>query len=212
LLLVIQILYEYLKYKYQPNEPIFLSNLNIEGISYNNLRQQIKKLVDRGLLVRYDTGIYFIPEPSIFKSGSQLSFNHVVKEKYLLDERREQCGYISGVYFANAVGLTTQVPMKYDVVTNKATKDYREVKLAQATIIVRKPKIEVTSTNYLALQFLDLIKDIDSLSELDGLYLNNKLKDYIQKSNLQFDEIEKYLDYYPDKIYKNMYKVGILNA
>ena len=202
-------LYEYLKYKYQPNEPIFLSNLSIEGISYNNLRQQIKKLVDSGLLVRYDTGIYFIPEPSIFKSGSQLSFNRVVKEKYLLDESREQCGYISGVYFANAVGLTTQVPMKYDVVTNKATKDYREVKLAQSTIIVRKPKIEVTSANHLTLQFLDLIKDIDSLSELKGLSLNNKLRDYIQKANLEFKEIEKYLDYYPDKIYKNMYKVGI---
>ena len=27
-----------------------------------------------------------------------------------------------------------------------------------------------------------------------------------------FKEIEKYLDYYPDKIYKNMYKVGILNG
>lgn len=205
-------LYEYLKYKYQPNEPIFLSNLSIEGISYNNLRQQIKKLVDSGLLVRYDTGIYFIPEPSIFKSGSQLSFNRVVKEKYLLDESREQCGYISGVYFANAVGLTTQVPMKYDIVTNKATKDYREVKLAQSTIIVRKPKIEVTSANHLTLQFLDLIKDIDSLSELKGLSLNNKLRDYIQKANLEFKEIEKYLDYYPDKIYKNMYKVGILNG
>ena len=205
-------LYEYLKYKYHPNEPIFLSNLNIEGISYNNLRQQIKKLVDSGLLVRYDTGIYFIPEPSIFKSGSQLSFNRVVKEKYLLDESREQCGYISGVYFANAVGLTTQVPMKYDVVTNKATKDYREVKLAQSTIIVRKPKIEVTSANHLTLQFLDLIKDIDSLSELKGLSLNNKLRDYIQKANLEFKEIKKYLDYYPDKIYKNMYKVGILHA
>lgn len=205
-------LYEYLKYKYQPNEPIFLSNLSIEGISYNNLRQQIKKLVDSGLLVRYDTGIYFIPEPSIFKSGSQLSFNRVVKEKYLLDESREQCGYISGVYFANAVGLTTQVPMKYDIVTNKATKDYREVKLAQSTIIVRKPKIEVTSANHLTLQFLDLIKDIDSLSELEGLSLNNKLRDYIRKANLEFKEIEKYLDYYPDKIYKNMYKVGILNG
>ena len=205
-------LYEYLKYKYQPNEPIFLSNLSIEGMSYNNLRQQIKKLVDGGLLVRYDAGIYFIPETTIFKSGSQLSFNRVVKEKYLLDESREQCGYISGVYFANAVGLTTQVPMKYDIVTNKATKDYREVKLAQSTIIVRKPKIEVTSANHLTLQFLDLIKDIDSLSELEGTSLNNKLKDYIQKSNLQFKEIEKYLDYYPDKIYKNMYKVGILSG
>ena len=205
-------LYEYLKYKYQPNEPIFLSNLNIEGISYNNLRQQIKKLVDGGLLVRYDNGIYFIPETTIFKSGSQLSFNRVVKEKYLLDESKEQCGYISGVYFANAVGLTTQVPMKYDIVTNKATKDYREVKLAQSTIILRKPKIEVTSANHLTLQFLDLIKDIDSLSELEGTSLNIKLKDYIQKSNLHFKEIEKYLEYYPDKIYKNMYKVGILNG
>ena len=205
-------LYEYLKYKYQPNEPIFLSNLNIEGISYNNIRQQIKKLVDGGLLIRYDNGIYFIPETTIFKSGSQLSFNRVVKEKYLLDESREQCGYISGVYFANAVGLTTQVPMKYDIVTNKATKDYREVKLAQSTIILRKPKIEVTSANHLTLQFLDLIKDIDSLSELEGTSLNIKLKDYIQKANLHFKEIEKYLEYYPDKIYKNMYKVGILNA
>lgn len=205
-------LYEYLKYKYQPNEPIFLSNLNIEGMSYNNLRQQIKKLVDSRLLVRYDAGIYFIPEPTIFKSGSQLSFNRVVKEKYLLNESKEQCGYISGVYFANAVGLTTQVPMKYDIVTNKATKDYREVKLAQFTIIVRKPKIEVTSANHLTLQFLDLIKDIDSLAELEGASLNNKLKDYIQKTNLQFKEIEKYLEYYPDKIYKNMYKVGILSG
>ena len=205
-------LYEYLKYKFQPNEPIFLSNLNIEGISYNNLRQQIKKLVDSGLLVRYDNGIYFIPETTIFKSGSQLSFNRVVKEKYLLDESKEQCGYISGIYFANAVGLTTQVPMKYDIVTNKATKDYREVKLAQSTIILRKPKIEVTSANHLTLQFLDLIKDIDSLSELEGTSLNIKLKDYIQKSNLHFKEIEKYLEYYPDKIYKNMYKVGILSG
>ena len=205
-------LYEYLKYKFQPNEPIFLSNLNIEGISYNNLRQQIKKLVDGGLLIRYDNGIYFIPETTIFKSGSQLSFNRVVKEKYLLDESKEQCGYISGVYFANAVGLTTQVPMKYDIVTNKATKDYREVKLAQSTIILRKPKIEVTSSNHLTLQFLDLIKDIDSLSELEGTSLNIKLKDYIQKANLHFKEIEKYLEYYPDKIYKNMYKVGILSG
>ena len=186
-------LYEYLKYKYQPNEPIFLSNLNIEGISYNNIRQQIKKLVDGGLLIRYDNGIYFIPETTIFKSGSQLSFNKVVKEKYLLDESKEQCGYISGVYFANAVGLTTQVPMKYDIVTNKATKDYREVKLAQSTIILRKPKIEITSANHLTLQFLDLIKDIDSLSELEGTSLNIKLKDYIQKANLHFKEIEKYL-------------------
>ena len=61
------------------------------------------------------------------------------------------------------------------------------------------------------LKFLDLIKDIDSLSEIEGTSLNNKLKDYIQKANLQFKDIEKYLDYYPDKIYKNLFDVKILD-
>ena len=60
-------LYEYLKETYGENEPIFVADIEYGSMSENNIRQQIKKLTDTGLLKRYDTGIYFIPKKSIFK-------------------------------------------------------------------------------------------------------------------------------------------------
>lgn len=47
-------LYEYLLKNYKPNEPFFLADLQIEGMSRANLRQQIKKLTDAGKVKRFD--------------------------------------------------------------------------------------------------------------------------------------------------------------
>ena len=66
-------LFEYLLETYGQNEPIFVSDIRYMDWSTNYIRQQIKKLTDEGKLRRYDTGIYFIPKPSPFRSGSQLS-------------------------------------------------------------------------------------------------------------------------------------------
>lgn len=41
-------LYEYLQENYELNEPIFLTDLQIEGKSKENIRQQMKKLTDVG--------------------------------------------------------------------------------------------------------------------------------------------------------------------
>ena len=76
-------LYEYLKENYGENTPIYIARLKIEGMSENTLRQQIKRLTDAGLLKRYDTGIYFIPQKSVFKSCSTLSVEQVLNDKYL---------------------------------------------------------------------------------------------------------------------------------
>ena len=43
-------LYGYLIKNYKENEPIFLAELQIEGMSSSNLRQQLKKLADSGTL------------------------------------------------------------------------------------------------------------------------------------------------------------------
>lgn len=204
-------LYEYLTKNYRENEPILLSDIQIEGMSDGNLRQQIKKLSDDGRIKRYDAGIYFIPKKSIFQSGTQLSLNDVIRYKYLQDETG-LCGYVSGLEFANQLGITTQVPMKKEIVTNKATKDYRETTLARSSIIIRKSRIRVTQDNYKALQLLDLLKDIDVLAEVTGEMLSKKLISYMKSTALTFDDIDLYLDYYPEKIYKNLYKVGLLNG
>ena len=202
-------LYEYLVESFGENEPIFVSEIRIEGMTDVNLRQQIKKLADSGKIKRFDAGIYFIPKQTIFRSGSQLSTYKVIEKKYLQNEK-QRFGYISGFMLANQIGLTTQVPMTYEVVTNKATKDYRETKLAKTRVIIRKPRVEVTEENYKILQFLDLMRDIECYSEVEGEQLKKRLMRYMQNMQLSFPMLEPYLTYYPDRIYKNMYETRLL--
>ena len=202
-------LYEYLLDNYKENEPIFLVDLQVDGMTRTNVRQQIKKLTDTGKVKRFDNGIYFLPKKTIFKSGSQLAPEKVLECKYLRD-KDERCGYVSGLIFFNQMGLTTQVPMMYEVVSNKATSDYRETSLAKSRVIVRKPKVPVTEKNYKALQFLDMLKDVDVYSEVTGKPLQDRLYRYMDDANLSISEMEPYFAYYPDKLYKNLVETRVI--
>lgn len=202
-------LYEYLLDNYKENEPIFLADLQVDGMTRTNVRQQIKKLTDTGKVKRFDNGIYFLPKKTIFKSGSQLAPEKVLECKYLRD-KDERCGYVSGLMFFNQMGLTTQVPMMYEVVSNKAINDYRETSLAKSRVIVRKPKVPVTEKNYKALQFLDMLKDVDVYSEVTGKPLQDRLYRYMDDANLSISEMEPYFAYYPDKLYKNLVETRVI--
>ena len=35
---------------------------------------------------------------------------------------------------------------------------------------------------------------------------------YMKKKEIKFDDMKPYLEYYPERIYKNMYEVGLLNG
>lgn len=202
-------LYEYLLDNYKENEPIFLADLQVDGMTRTNVRQQIKKLTDTGKVKRFDNGIYFLPQKTIFKSGSQLAPEKVLECKYLRD-KDERCGYVSGLMFFNQMGLTTQVPMMYEVVSNKATNDYRETSLAKSRVIVRKPKVPVTEKNYKDLQFLDMLKDVDVYSEVTGKPLQERLYRYMDDAHLSISEMEPYFAYYPDKLYKNLVETRVI--
>ncbi len=52
-------LYDYLMENYGENMPIFVSELDIEGLNESTLRVQIKKMTDAGMLKRFDTGILY---------------------------------------------------------------------------------------------------------------------------------------------------------
>ena len=202
-------LYEYLLDNYKENEPIFLVDIQIDGMTRTNVRQQIKKLADMGKVKRFDNGIYFLPQKTIFKSGSQLAPEKVLECKYLRDKDK-RCGYVSGLMFFNQMGLTTQIPMMYEVVSNKATNDYRETSLAKSRVIVRKPKVPITEKNYKVLQFLDMLKDVDVYSEVTGKQLQDRLYRYMDDANLSISEMEPYFSYYPDKLYKNLVETRVI--
>lgn len=203
--------YEYIENKYKPNEPIFLAELDIPDMKPVSVRQQMKKLTEEGRLKRFDAGIYYIPKKSMFRSGSTLSIDEVIRKKYLQDGVK-RCGYVGGILFANQLGLTTQVPALYEVYTNKATTEYRETKLANLRVILRKPYCEIDTENAETLQFLDLIKEVVDISEVDGEELTKRLLGYMKKKNIGFESMKPFLPYYPDRIYKNMYEVGLLNG
>lgn len=203
--------YSYIENNYQPNEPIFLSELNISGMKAVSVRQQMKKLTESGQLKRFDTGIYYIPKKSMFRSGSSLSVDEVIRKKYLADGGN-CCGYVGGILFANQLGLTTQVPGVYEVYTNKATTEYRETQLANLRVILRKPYCVIDEKNAVTLQFLDLLKEIVDISEVDGEELTNRLIGYMKKKSIGFESMRQFLPYYPERIYKNMYEVGLLNG
>ena len=124
----------------------------------------------------------------------------------------ECCGYLGGMLFANQVGITTQVPMVYEIYTNKATIEYRETRLANWRIILKRPYVAIDDQNVNTLQFLDLLKEVVDISELDGTELTERLLDYMKKKKIGFESMGKYLSYYPDRIFKNMYEVGLLNG
>lgn len=66
-----------------------------------------------------------------------------------------------------------------EVYTNKATTEYRETKLANLRVIIRKPYCEIDTENVATLQFLDLIKEVVDISEVDGEELTNRLIDWL---------------------------------
>lgn len=202
-------LYEYLVNNFKLNEPIILSNLKIDGMSYDNLRQQMKKLVDDGKVKRYENGVYYLPKPSKFNLEVGLNPEIVLDYKYLREDGKK-CGYISGLLFYNLMGLTSQVPALYQIVTNKATTNYRETNVGKTKLIIKKPRVTVTEDNYKILQFLDLILDVVVFSELDGKELNDRLSKYMRDAIISVADMEPYLDFYPDKLYKNLVKTKVI--
>lgn len=207
----IEQVYKYLLENYKVNEPIFLSEIFIPNMKSVSIRQQIIRLIEDGRLKRFDTDIYYLPGQSMFSFGSMLSLDEVIQKKYLL-ENNKCCGYISGMLFANQLGITTQVPMVYEAYTNKATTDYRNTTIGGVRVIVWRPYVKVSDENMKILQFLDLMKEVKDISEITGKELTNRLTQYLKVNELDFKALDVYLPFYPDRIYRNLYEVGLLNG
>ena len=203
--------YEYLKSTYGVNQPIFVARIRYGSSTTNAIRQQIKNLVDAGRLKKYDTGIYYIPGESIFKSGSAPSWDKVIEEKYLFDEG-QRAGYTTGIGFMNELGLTSQVPSVCEITTNKTAREFRRVTVADIPVVLRKPRVKIGNENWTALRLLDSMKEIASFSEVSGEARTQKLLEHMNAAKIRFQDLADLLPLYPDQIYKNLYETGLLNG
>lgn len=203
-------LLEYLMENYKVNEPIFLSDIDLP-VTDTNLRQMFKVLCDRGEIMRYDTGIYYLAGNSRLKGGVSLSASEVARYKYISRNGKVQ-GYYSGYTFANQLGITTQVPFTIEIVSNQASAKCREVSIKNQKVMLRRPRTEITKENCDILQLLDLLKDLEKYVDDDMDQATRRIIKYVKEMGIKQAEVDQYISLYPDRIYKKIYEMRLYNV
>lgn len=171
---------DYLMENYGYNEPIFINDLFIEGISENAVRQSVKRLAASGFLERYDSGIYYIPKRGGILGKSYLDPNIVIMRKYV-QNKSDKYGYVTGLSFANELGLTTQMPAIIEVVTNREATNGRMVMVGNQKVRAKKSSVPISESNAELLQLLDAIGQAEKYTELTIKETIEKLIVYMRK-------------------------------
>lgn len=201
-------LYKYLKENYKPGEPIFSTDIEIPGLSEENLRYHLKKLTDDGMICRFESGVYYIPKIDILGEKMNLSAEIVATHKYI-ERKGKRVGYYSGFTLANRMGLSTQVPFTVEITSNYAPAQVRELTIKNRKFIIRRPLVEVTEDNVAVLQFLDCLKDIEKCAEEDLDTCGRILSNYARRNAITKKRIDELITNYPMKIYKAIYETGV---
>ena len=180
----------YLMENYGYNEPIFLNDLEIEGVSENAVRQSVKRLVANGFLERYDNGIYYIPKRGGLLGKSYLDPSVVIMRKYV-QNKSEIYGYVTGISFANQLGLTTQMPAVIEIVTNREATKGRMITVGKQRVRVKKPTITISGFNAELLQLLDSIGQAEKYTELSMEETINTLITYMRRKHFTKEQLSE---------------------
>lgn len=200
---------KYFMDNYGYNEPIFLTDLYIDGLSENAVRQSVKRLVASGFLERYDSGIYFIPKREGLLGKSYLDPSIVIMRKYVENESNK-FGYITGLSFANQLGLTTQMPAVIEVVTNREATNGRTIMVGNQKVRVKKSSIPVSEENADLLQLLDSIGQAEKYTELTIKETADILISYIRKKKFTKEQLSEVASALTGATAKKMIEWGMI--
>lgn len=195
-----------LKKDYGLDNPILLEDfVNSEKYNYDSMRMILSRLVKSGKIRKYSQGIYYFPEINIYIGEVPLDFEKTIEKKYI-SNNGETFGYYTGFMTLNQLGLTTQVPIRREITTNKETNNRRIVNINGREVILRKPLIEVTKDNVKYLQFMDIFRYAYDTEIKRGK--QNIIK-YIKENKLNKEVLVKDIfKYYPDKAKANLLGSG----
>lgn len=200
---------DYLVEIYGYNEPIFINEVYMDGMNDNTIRQYFKRMVKSGDLMRYDTGIYYLPKESRLLNKSYLDPVKVIYRKYI-ENNVSTFGYFAGATFANQIGLTTQMPAVIEIVTNKEATKGRLVSVGNQKVRLKRSQIPVTRENADMLQLIDAVGQIDKYTELEKKAALNLLKEYIRKKGFMQSELSATVSAMTGQTAKKLIEGGLI--
>ena len=204
-------LYDYIISNYKEGEPIFFSDIFIEGVSRSAVNQQMKSLCNKGLIKKYDKGLYYIPKKTMLKATVGPSADMVARYRFVT-KGEEIFGYYSGNSFANQLGISMQVPRKIEIVSNNSNSSPREIEIGGRKFLIRKSSIVINRENVYVLQLLELLKNIEVY--MDGSYdeARVKIEEYIDIHDIRKESVNRYIREFPINVFKNYYELGLDNV
>ena len=201
---------EAIQNSFKEREPIMRDELKkiMRIDNKNSFNQAISYMVSFNLLKRLENGIFFIPNTNKKFANLKPSLQDVIYKKYL----KSNNGIRTGAYLLYKNKLTSQVSEYYEILSNNVSSHTRSKKEFQGKVIVSYPKFEINDSNYLYIEFLELIKYIN-LSDYNSNENIEKLREIIKNLNLIKEKIIYYSYYYKGKRLANFHKYleGVLD-
>ena len=202
------VLYNYIREHYKEAAPIFFSDLEREDITRSALNQQLKKLCDKGLLEKYDVGVYFIPKKTLLNSTIGPNADMVARYRFI-SKGNNIDGFYGGNSFANQIGISTQVPQVVEIVSNNTNSSDREVRIGNRRFYVKKPIVQITKENVYVLQMLELLKNLDAYLDYSYEEAREKFAEYISFHGIKRSDVDMYIRKYPVATFKYYYELGL---
>lgn len=207
-------LYEEIQQKYRAGEPIFIEDMlnGKDDATQKGIRVGFSQLVKKNMLRRFSQGIYYLPKlSSLLNREIKPSSEQVIIQKFI--RRNGQVnGYFSGQTLANLAGISTQVPVIKEIVTNSESSRGRMVRIGFTTARVRKPKEQISAQNEKAMMLLDLLTDADKYSEYDKGETSKRIKQFAKKMGISKEKTLRCLDVFPSKTSKRLILSGVYDV
>ena len=191
---------------YGRNEAILSHEIAFQGYSAPWIKKALKNLCDEGKVVRFERGVYYIPEDTPLGRG-RLDPRKVIAKKYICDGSGI-IGYFSGLTFLNMLGLSSQMPNVLELYTNKEPSRVREVPVGSQRVLLRRARTAIDSDNAATLSFLELMNFTDA-----AFYDAGKIKTvaaYIEDNGITRSSIAKYAPCFPDRAMRTLVESGVV--
>ena len=192
------------------DKPIFTDDIFecMKDYSRQRIYQLISEAIKDRSLIRFDTGVYYLPTETEF-GCSILTVNDVVNRKYINDN-----GETFGIYGKYVLDLnfllSYQVPNTIEIITNKESRDVREIEIRGRKVILRKSRLPITKENESAYTLMELFNGIDMRQYRENSMVRESIIAYIRENNIDSKMICNMASFFPARTMKNLATSGVL--
>lgn len=200
-----------LEKKFGYNKPIFTEDIIncMNDFSYQRIYQLIADAVEKETLIRFDKGVYYLPINTEF-GRSTITVNDVVNKKYI-SNNMETFGIYGKYVIELNFDLSSQVPNIIEVITNRESRDVREIEIGGRKVILRKSRLVITNDNQYAYTLMELFNNISVKQYNEDSRIRERISQYIKKYKICSQSIYDMALFFPAKTMKNLATTGVLN-